>query len=124
MEEAGGSSCNDSSLWFKNASPHSHFFFDKKPAGRLKSQKDVCLCLYECVCVCVFVHKHDSFLSEKGRALKKLIYKITPWTLLLHFHSPDIWVGDHLFVKEQTADSRQNMLRRDGGRSGGGRGWR
>lgn len=38
--------------------------------------------------------------------MKKLIYKITPWTCFLRLHSPDIRVGNHLFVKESTADRK------------------
>lgn len=39
-----------------------------------------------------------------GRALKKTHLQDNTLDLLLHFHSPEIRVGNHLFVKEQTAD--------------------
>ncbi len=41
---------------------------------------------------------------QKRRSLEKAHLQDITLDLLLHFHSPDIRVGDHLFVKEQTAD--------------------
>lgn len=59
-----------------------------------------------CVYLCVRVYSLISvvYFYQKRKSLEKAHLQDNTLDLLLHFHSPDIWVGDHLFVKEQTAD--------------------